>query len=157
MTKQELIKTAKVTLTDKGRRSRKGEVIKTMIIEFETGYRFEWDWAFKKDWTHDSIAYRTEVAASNAYSELHKNCSGTPCADCMQKIYYAVNNPKFKYARFQLSGLGNYYNLYHKDDSSPTGVSLVGSCSEKIWEKVSRETGNSHNYLSPTENKMTTR
>jgi len=157
MTKQDLIKTAKVTLTDKGQRSMKGAIIKTMVIEFETGYRFEWDWAYEKDCTPERIAYHTENAAYNAYVEIHKNCSKTPCKECMQKIYDAISSPNFKYARFIESGLGNYYNLYHKDDTSPTGVSLVGGCSEKIWEQVSKETGNSHNYYSPTENKMTAR
>ena len=59
MTKQDLIKTAKVTLTDKGQRSMKGAIIKTMVIEFETGYRFEWDWAYEKDCTPERIAYHT--------------------------------------------------------------------------------------------------
>ena len=66
-----------------------------------------------------------------------------------------IAHPNFKYSRFQNSGLGNYYNIYWKNNQSPTGVELVGGCDEKEWETISKETGNQNNYLSPTENKMT--
>jgi hypothetical protein len=157
MEKKDLIQTAKVTITDKGLRSNKGSVISTMVIEFETGYRFEWDWAYEKDCTPERIAYHIENGAINAFQELHKNCSESPCKACMQKVCNAINSTNFKYARFTPSELGNYYNIYHNDNTSPTGVSLVSGCSEKIWEQVSKETRNSHNYLSPTENKMSAR
>jgi len=157
MTKQDLIRTAKVTLTDRGERTIKGDVVKTMIIEFETGYRSEWCWTVEEDCTPDLISYRIGVDAANAYAELHKNCAKTPCEDCMQEITDAIKSSDFAYARFKSSGLGNYYSIYHRNDDSPTGVKLASSCSEETWEKVSSETKNAHNYFSPTESKMTAR
>jgi len=153
----ELIKSAKVTLIDKGKRSRNGDIIRTMIIEFETGYRTEWDWVFPENCTPEKIAHQIEHNAYNAYRELHKDCSQSPCNSCMQGILNNINSPNFAYARFTPCGLGNYYKIYHRDNTSPTGVILAGGCSEKIWEQISKKTGNSHNYYSPSENKMSAR
>jgi len=68
-----------------------------------------------------------------------------------------IGHLNFAYSRFQSSSYGNFYNIYWRSELSPTGVELVGGCSETEWEVISKETGNSHNYYSPTENKMSAR
>jgi len=68
-----------------------------------------------------------------------------------------LTHPDFAYARFKTGGLGDYYHLYLKDIHSPTGVSQAGGCSVEEWERLSKATGNEHNYLSPTEDLRTAR
>ncbi len=62
-----------------------------------------------------------------------------------------IAHENFAYARFRNSGLGDYYTIYWKSPVSPTGVESVGGCNVEEWEAISKQTGNSHNYLSPTE------
>lgn len=64
-----------------------------------------------------------------------------------------IAHPNFAYTRFQNSSLGNYYNIYWRSELSPTGVELVGGCNETEWEVISKETNNTNNYYSPTENR----
>lgn len=64
-----------------------------------------------------------------------------------------IKHPDFAYARFQPSGLGNYYNLYWRSSESPTGIELAGGCSEEEWERLSKLAGKQTQYLSPTENR----
>jgi len=84
---------------------------------------------------------------SDSFKALHQSLS------LSEKMAHA----NFAYARFQPSTLGNYYNLYWKSQQSPTGVELIGGCSESDWEAIGKATGNSHNYYSPTENRMSAR
>lgn len=82
---------------------------------------------------------------SDSFRGQHENLS----------VYEKITHKNFAYARFQNSSYGNYYNIYWKSQPSPTGVELVGGCTESEWETISKQTGNTHNYYSPTENKMT--
>ncbi len=86
-----------------------------------------------------------EFDKRTAFKDMHTGLS----------ISEKIAHKNFAYARFQPSGLGNYYNIYWKSPVSPTGVESVGGCSEEEWETISKATGNSHNYYSPTECKMT--
>lgn len=85
---------------------------------------------------------KRDYAERRAFEELKKSAV---------TVFDKISHTNFLYARLQNSAYGNYYNLYWKDDTSPTGVSLVGVCSEEEWELISKETNNSHNYLSQTE------
>lgn len=92
----------------------------------------------------DAKAYKQK---SDAFRTLHNSLT----------VAEKIAHSNFAYARFQPGTLGNYYNLYWKSQLSPTGVELIGGCTETEWETISNATGNSHNYYSPTENKMTAR
>lgn len=61
-----------------------------------------------------------------------------------------LRHSDFSHARYQVE-FGGFYNLYLRDKFSPSGVGLAGACQPDVWEKMSIETGNSNNYLSPTE------
>lgn len=93
---------------------------------------------------NDAKAYR---AKSDAFRNMYESLSTAE----------KISHSNFAYARFQNSTLGNYYTIYWKSQLSPSGVESVGGCSETEWEIISKATGNSHNYYSPTENKMTAR
>ena len=89
----------------------------------------------------------TYASKSAAFKALHSSLTTAE----------KIGNPNFAYLRFQSSIYGNFYNIYWRSKLSPTGVELVGGCSESEWESISKETGNSHNYYSPTENRMSAR
>ena len=84
---------------------------------------------------------KARLEKSKAFKDAHSNLT------VAEKIAHA----NFAYSRFQKSEFGNYYNIYWKSELSPTGIELVGGCTEREWEDASKESGNSHNYLSPTE------
>ncbi len=153
MTKEALIRSAVVTITDEGRKSQRGASIKTLEIRFSTGYLFRWEWAFEKDLVPEAIAYRVNNAAIMAYEELHKHCAEAPCSTCFNRIIELLNSPKFLYARFRPSALGDSYNIYHRDEESPTGVSLMGSCAAYVVPKVEKIFGKNYTCLSPTEDR----
>jgi hypothetical protein len=62
-----------------------------------------------------------------------------------------ISHKDFAYARFISSSLGNYYSLYLRDEYSPTGRSLAGSCNESVWEELSVRYNQQNNYLAPGE------
>lgn len=76
-----------------------------------------------------------------------------------EEIISFLKSPDFAYARYQKYhtewakkewGEG-YYNIYKKDNNSPTGVSSVFSLSIQEWETLSNITNKSHQYLAPNE------
>ena len=92
----------------------------------------------------EAKAYKVK---SDAFKTLHQSLSTA------EKIAHS----NFAYARFQKNSGGNYYNIYWRSQLSPTGVELIGGCTESEWETISKATSNSHNYYSPTENRMSAR
>lgn len=68
-----------------------------------------------------------------------------------REIIDFIKSTDFAYARFKPSGLGDYYSLYKKDPSSPTGVSLAFGLEVEQWERLSKEAGRSNQYLAPSE------
>ena len=71
-----------------------------------------------------------------------------------EKISF-LNSSEFAYARYKRHheewakkewGEG-YYNIYKKDNNSPTGVSSVFSLSIQEWETLSSLTNKKHQYL----------
>lgn len=63
-----------------------------------------------------------------------------------------IASSSFGYARFTPSReYGNSYNIYWISADSPTGVELVGCCTELEWETLSKELNKSNQYLSPSE------
>ena len=68
-----------------------------------------------------------------------------------REIIDFIKSSEFAYARFKFSGLGDYYSLYKKDESSPTGVSLAFGIEVEQWERLSKEAGRSNQYLGPSE------
>lgn len=71
-----------------------------------------------------------------------------------QRVFDLINSDKFLYSRAQ-NGFGGYCNLYGKDETSPTGVTLMGACSSyHLADYIANLLGKSTS-LSPTEDKRT--
>jgi hypothetical protein len=105
--------------------------------------------------------YKLSVKLDTLIENIEKDNAYQEKAAAFRALYNTLTpagkiaHPNFAYARFNPSELGNYYNIYWRSEQSPTGVELVGGCSVPEWEEASKASGNSHNYLSPTEGKRT--
>lgn len=88
------------------------------------------------------VSYKdTETAKMQAFEEY-------------KRVFDLISSEKFLYSRAQ-NGFGGYCNLYGKDETSPTGVTLMGACSSfKLADSIANMLGKTTS-LSPTEDRRT--
>lgn len=146
---------------------------KGIVVRIEGKHEYRFDRNSRMRFTYYTNGMGRSYGSKNKYSlkqildelivDSKKEIVRKEKSDAFRALYQSLSthekiaHSNFAYARFQSSGLGNYYNIYWKSDLSPTGVELVGGCDEQEWESISKATGNSHNYYSPTENRMSAR
>jgi hypothetical protein len=72
------------------------------------------------------------------------------------KVRAALLDPKCSHTRFRPFGRGGYVTIYHRDDTSPTGVLAACSADEALFNSIYNELrqqglSSSKSPLSPTE------
>lgn len=127
-----------------------------ITVTFSSGYVSEWDWMPRSDNNRILIDATVNNFIRNAKANnevgIHRGCNEDPCEECLAKIEAWLTSPNYAYSRERTYGT----QIYHKDPTSPTGVSLAGGMGNAIADTMLRKYGHTSS-LSPTEDLRTAR
>jgi len=121
-----------------------------ITVTFGSGRVSEWDWMPEKKNNEEGINKYVAQAKEMNERGIHENCGDYPCEECMAAIVAALTSPNYAYSRARYYGT----TIYHKDPTSPTGVSSVCTMGNKIADEMLCKYGHTSS-LSPTEDLRT--
>jgi len=110
-----------------------------------------------------TCAAHFDAYRQNFFGDLvNQGPTDKPCRLCVEaqqhaehpaKVREALASPKLSHTRARRWGSYWFITIYHRDETSPTGVRAAESCNEALFNELQRDLKLSSSYspLSPTE------